>query len=162
MSRSRPNPNSHVCCVFTLLSIYLLSRGVTLTSSSHSQDCVWRSKLRQSLAFLLLQANELEATASITNHMPHQRRTGTASARSRAKRNRGKESRITLGSKKARTTMPSGSSCQQSSQKLITNRKRSAKTLSEPLQSHLTLEQAFNKPSKKAQKRRKKIIICYL
>ena len=38
---------------------------VTLTSSSYSQDCVSRNELRRSLAFSLLQANELESPASM-------------------------------------------------------------------------------------------------
>ena len=60
MSSSLPRQqNGFDCGVFTLFSIYLLSRGVALTSTSYSQETLTKRKIRQSLAFLLLEANEL-------------------------------------------------------------------------------------------------------
>ena len=46
------------CGVFTLFSINLLSRGVALTSTSYSQKTLTKRKIRQSIAFLLLEANK--------------------------------------------------------------------------------------------------------
>ena len=62
MSSSSPRQlNGCDCGVFTLFSIYLLSRGVALTSTSYSQETLTKRKIRQSLVltFLLLEANEL-------------------------------------------------------------------------------------------------------
>ena len=60
MSSSSPRQRNGVDCgVFTLFSIYLLSRGVALTSTSYSQKTLTERKIRQSIAFLLLEANEL-------------------------------------------------------------------------------------------------------
>ena len=60
MSSSSPRQQNGVDCgVFTLFSIYLLSRGVALTSTSYSQKTLTERKIRQSIAFLLLEANEL-------------------------------------------------------------------------------------------------------
>ena len=59
MSSSSPRQrNGFDCGVFTLFSIYLLSRGVALTSTSYSQDTLTKRKIRQSIAFLLLDANQ--------------------------------------------------------------------------------------------------------
>ena len=66
MSSSLPRQtNGDDCGVFTILSIYLLSRGVQLSCSSYSQSCVVTRQLRQSIAFALLQANERAPSSSV-------------------------------------------------------------------------------------------------
>ena len=61
--------NGDDCGVFTILSIYLQSRGVQLLRSSYSQLCVTMRQLRQSIAFALLQANEFAPSSSVRNHL---------------------------------------------------------------------------------------------
>ena len=47
MSSSLPRQtNGDDCGVFTILSIYLLSRGVQLSCSTYSQSCIERRQLR--------------------------------------------------------------------------------------------------------------------
>ena len=68
MSSSSPRQiNGDDCGVFTILSIYLLSRGVQLSRSSYSQACVVTRQLRRSIAFALLQANEQAPSSSVWN-----------------------------------------------------------------------------------------------
>jgi len=85
-----------------------------------------------------------------------------AAAQARAKRKRRRESRLVTGNTTTSTETGGRSQLAHPRAEAANNRKRSAKSLTENHQAHLTLEQAFNKPSKKARKRSKKIIICNL
>ena len=70
MSSSSPKQtNGDDCGVFTIFSIYLLSRGVQLSRSTYSQSCIERRQLRRSIAFALLQANERAPSSSVRHHL---------------------------------------------------------------------------------------------
>ena len=173
MSSSSPRQlNGNDCGVFTILSIYLQSRGVQLSRSSYSQLCVTMRQLRRSIAFALLQANEQAPSSSVRNLLgaspavplpegiSRKRQAGIAAARAKKKRRR--KCRAPLGSAKA-TAPTSGQQLQnQPPQDTLTNRKRKAKSLTDNTHSHLTIMQALHQPKKRARKRSKKIIICYL
>ena len=171
-SQSPKQENGDDCGVFTILSIYLLSQGVQLSRSSYSQACITSRQLRRSIAFALIQANELTPTSSVTTHFraaPTNPVSGTinrkrraAAAQAKAKRKRRRELRLVTGKTAATTETGGRPRLTHPWEEAVNNRKRSAKSLTDKHQAHLTLEQAFNKPSKKAQKRSKKIIICHL
>ena len=67
-SQSPKQENGDDCGVFTILSIYLLSRGVQLSRLSYSQTFVTLRQLRRSIAFSLLQANEMTPASLVANY----------------------------------------------------------------------------------------------
>ena len=65
-SRDLPRQeNTYDCGLFTMISIYLMSRGVQLQYSSYDQFGVSSRQLRRSIAFVLVQAIELVPTVSV-------------------------------------------------------------------------------------------------
>ena len=173
MSSSSPRQlNGDNCGVFTILSIYLLSRGVQLSCSSYSQSCVVTRQLRRSIAFALLQANERAPSSSVRNLLgappgaplpegiSRKRLAGIAAARAKKKRRR--TCRASPGGATATAPVRSQQSQHQPPRDTLTDRKRKAKSLTDNPQSQLTIMQALCQPKKRARKRSKKIIICYL
>ena len=173
MSSSSPKQtNGDDCGVFTILSIYLLSRGVQLSRSSYSQSCVVTRQLRRSIAFALLQANERAPPSSVRNLLgappgaplpegiSRKRQAGIAAARAKKKRRR--TCRVIPGGAKATAPVSSQQPHHQPPRDTLTDRKRKAKSLTDNPQSQLTIMQALCQPKKRARKRSKKIIICYL
>ena len=159
-SQSPKQENGDNCGVFTILSIYLLSRGVQLSRSSYSQACLTSRKLRRSIAFALLQANELAPASSVVNHfsaaptIPVSHtincKRQAAATQAKAKRKWRRESRLVTGKTTATTETGGRTRLTHPREKAVNNRKRSAKSLTDNHQAHLTLEQGFKKPSKKA------------
>ena len=59
LSRHSPRQqNDYDCGVFTMVSIYLSSRGVTLSNETYDQHYVTSANLRYNLALALLKVNE--------------------------------------------------------------------------------------------------------
>ena len=56
--------NTYDCGVFTLVSMYLLSRGLELSSSTYDQQSIYRRKVRLCIAHLILQKNQLQEGAT--------------------------------------------------------------------------------------------------
>ena len=68
-SREAPKQlNTYDCGMFTLLTIYLNSRGVPISRLMYDQHCVDAQRLRRSIAFLFIRDNELLTASSIMNH----------------------------------------------------------------------------------------------
>ena len=61
--------NTYDCGVFTLVSMYLLSRGLELTSSTYDQQSIYRRKVRLCIAHLILQKNQLQEGATAVWHL---------------------------------------------------------------------------------------------
>ena len=151
---------------------YLLSRGVQLSRSSYSQSCVVTRQLRRSIAFALLQANERAPSSSVRNLLgappgapppegiSRKRQAGIAAARAKKKRRR--TCRVIPGGAKATAPVSSQQPQHQPPRDTLNDRKRKAKSLTDNPQSQLTIMQALCQPRKRARKRSKKIIICYL
>ena len=173
MSRHSPRQrNGNDCGVFTLLSIYLLSRGVRLTKNSYSQLCVTTRKLRRSIAFALLQANELAPVAPtgsaglarprapLPREVARKRKARTTAARAGKRRRR--EEEATAG--KAKVTTSEARRHRQDGTPLdaLTNRKRQAKSLADNPSTQMTIEKFLHQSRKKARKRSTRRIICYL
>ena len=158
--------------MFTILSIYLLSRGVSLSSDSYSQTCVMTSKMRRSIAFALLQANELVPVAPVGGSLSarpavplprgvaRKRRARTTAARA-GKRSR-REGKATAGKTKVVTPGAGRQRQNRPPPDGLANRKRDAKSLADNPSKQLTIEQSLHQSRKKARKRGKKMIICYL
>merc|ERR1712115_584028 len=118
------------------------------------------------------QANEMTPASLVANHFRAEpttpvsvtinRKRKAAAAQARAKRKRRRESPLVTGKTTATTERGGRTRLAHPRAEAVNNRKRSAKSLTDNHQAHLTLEQAFTKPSKKARKRSKKIIICNL
>ena len=174
MSSSSPRQTNGVDCgVFTILSIYLLSRGVQLSRSTYSQSCIERRQLRRSIAFALLQANERAPISSVRQHLgvppggplpesiarKRRARFDAACAQRRKRRRTGCD--LTDG---AKTSAHTGKHHPQHRprQNTLNDRKRNAKSLTDNSHSQLTIAQTLHQPKKRARKRCKKIIICYL
>ena len=61
--RSRQAPaqeNTYNCGVFTIVSIYLLSRGLELTSTTYNQQAIYLRKVRVGIAHIILSRNQLQ------------------------------------------------------------------------------------------------------
>ena len=173
MSRHAPRQrNGNDCGVFTILSIYLLSKGVSLAKNSYSQECVTTRKLRRSIAFALLQANELAPVAptgsaglarpraTLPREVTRKRTARTTAARAGKRRRReedaaaGKAKVTTSGARRHRQdgTPPDA----------LVSRKRNAKSLADNPSAQMTIEKALHQSRKKARKRSTRRIICYL
>ena len=59
--RSRQAPaqeNTYDCGVFTIVSIYLLSRGLELASTTYNQRAIYSRKVREGIAHIILSRNQ--------------------------------------------------------------------------------------------------------
>ena len=69
-SRDSPRQEStYDCGLFTMILIYLMSRGVQLQRSLYNQFGVSSRQLRRSIVFVLVQANKLLPTVSVARHI---------------------------------------------------------------------------------------------
>ena len=90
--------NTYNCGVFTLVSMYLLSRGLVLSSLMYDQQFIYRRKVRLCIAHLILQKNQLQEGAT---GLPPMRSARTPRKRptnpncTRKKSCRGNETRMT-------------------------------------------------------------------
>ena len=89
--------NNDDCGIFTLVSIYLLSKGMELTSMTYDQDTIYRRKVRLSIAHIILQRNQIPPgeTTLPPRAAGASRRRPTTSAQSKKRSRRGNESRMT-------------------------------------------------------------------
>ena len=157
--KSRDSPrqeNMYDCRLFTMISIYLMSRGVQLQRSSYDQFGVSSRQLRQTIAFVLVQANEPSPTVSVAPHITSRQRVTAAQAYFKRKQRR--ESWMVPGGKKAGTDAGPTLRFLCTTHKPLVNRKRRAKSLTDRHHTQLTLYQSLGRHSKKAQKRGKEII----
>ena len=167
MSRHSPRQrNGDDCGVFTILSIYLLSRGVSLSKNSYSQTCVTTRKLRRSIAFALLQANELAPVAPVGGSLSarpaiplprgvaRKRKARTTAARA-GKRSR-KEGKATAGKAKAVTPGAGQQRQNRPPPDGLANKKRDAKSLADNPRTQLTIMQSLHQSRKKARKEAKR------
>ena len=101
-NRSRSSPlqtNDYDCGVFTMLSIYLSSRGVALSRETYDQQYVEASNLRHNLALALLRVNEEADPTDSQSRLPFQR-----AATSKASSKRRCEHKVCVGNKCIQTT----------------------------------------------------------
>ena len=149
MTRHSPmQENDDDCGVFTILSIYLISRGVRLQRSSYNQNIVTNRKLRRCIALALMKCNEISAPGALDDFVTRQRRSATTS--SRWKKRKRKETRLTAGKCKVRRDSNSLFLSPNQTDGLPVNRKRSAKSLSDRPRTQLTIDQMLQQPPKKA------------
>ena len=90
--------NTYDCGVFTLVSMYLLSRGLELSSSTFDQQTIYRRKVRLCIAHLILQKNQLQEGATGLLPMrsartPRRRPSNPTGARKKSRR--GNKTRMT-------------------------------------------------------------------
>ena len=132
-SRHAPKQrNTTDCGVFTLLSIYLASRGVDLRRSSYTQEAVYDLRMRRSIALALMKANDLPPAGSVAHYFTRVSMTQPGACASRSTRSRKRrrvESRVAVGSSKVRDdTSPRRESTVEEGRM---NRKRTAKSLAD-------------------------------
>ena len=89
--------NNDDCGIFTLVSIYLLSKGMELTSMTYDQNTIYRRKVRLSITHIILQRNQIPPgeTTLPPRAAGASRRRPTTSAQSKKRSRRGNESRMT-------------------------------------------------------------------
>ena len=69
LSRYAPKQRNNTDCgVFTMLSIYLVSRGVNLKRSSYTQEAVDAQRMRRSIALALMKANDTPPEGSVAHY----------------------------------------------------------------------------------------------
>ena len=154
--RSRHAPkqqNGTDCGVFTLLSIYLASRGVVLQRSTYTQEAVYDCRMRRSIALALMKANDTPPENSVANYFtripaPHRGACASRSARSRKRRR--VESRVAVGSSRIRDSAVHQSETSPGKETL--NKKRSAKSLANSRKRKITIAQMLRQPPKRARK----------
>ena len=151
--RSRNSPkqlNTHDCGLFTMLTIYLNSRGVEIKRTMYDQDCVDKQKLRGAVASLFVRDDEMGARSSLTSFLA-----GHAPGRSGRNKRKSGGTQQKSGSaapdekkKKARTV--------DTSQPLQVkgNKKRTAKSLAEDGRRQLTLDQIMLVPARRAKRKK--------
>ena len=99
MTRYSPKQrNDDDCGVFTILSIYLISRGVQLQRTTYDQQSVMERKLRQMIVLSLIKCNDFPTPGEIDNLIVSERRSTTTA--SRYKKRKKSESRLTVGKSK--------------------------------------------------------------
>ena len=121
--------NGDDCGVFTLLSIYLLSRGVQISRSTYDQHIVTHHMLRRSIASALMKASDITPAGSVASDWTRPRRTTNPSAGS--KKRKREESRVARGKSKLRKDLKHPHNSKARTKASLINRKRSAKSLSE-------------------------------
>ena len=136
--------------MLTILSIYLLSRGVQVSWLTYNQHIVTYHQIRQNIVQALIKANDITRASSVLNHMAHRQRPAVTS-KTLAKRKR-KISHIIPSRKIIKTESSAFSASNQLTEGSLVNRKRSTKSLSEMLQ----------QPKKRTKKRCKEVILNLL
>ena len=140
LSRHSPRQqNDYDCGVFTMVSIYLSSRGVTLSNETYDQHYVTSANLRYNLALALLKVNEEPDPSS-----PQTRLGFSRTARSqKSQRKRRRDSRVSKGGKRIRTESSSSDGHHTPQATPILNRKRTAKSLTDNDPTQRSIRQMF-------------------
>jgi len=144
--------NGYDCGVFTMISSYLLARGVQLARDTYDQEYVDSNNLRHNLALALLNINELPDPVSGQPRLQFQPPTSNPSRRKRKRSKRG-----AVGSKRPRTNLNRIEDHAPSHDTPLLNRKRTAKSLTDtdPSQRSLTDLWTNTRPPKKKKKKGK-------
>ena len=138
--------------LFTILSIYLASRGVNLRRSTYTQEVVDTHCMRRSIALALMKSNDTPPEGLVAHYFTRVPATHRATGAARTSRNgkrRRVESRVVVGSSKVQSsaTFQSGSE----SEARILNRKRTARLLADGRIRQRTMDQMLDIPwSKRA------------
>ena len=156
VDKSREAPmqlNDYDCGLFTLLTIYLNSRGVPISRQMYDQHCVDAQRLRRSIAFLLIRDNELATASSIMQYTTRIRTRSSAAKGLRHNKRGRNQQQMVAGDKRIRTDNGEGLAppevqCPQSHGK-----KRSAKSLANSDPAQLTIEQCLKLPKKRAKRK---------
>ena len=138
--------NDFDCGVFTMLSIYLLSMGVTLSRSTYDQHIVTHQQLRRSIASALMKANDLAPEGSVLGYMSRQG--NTAASRSRRRKRKRDESRVVAGKGKLQKQSDGPARPPASTVDKLINKKRTAKSVSSTPKRSLTIAQLLLQPPK--------------
>ena len=148
LTRDTPKQrNCTDCGVFTILSIYLSSRGVNLQRSTYTQDAVDTLRMRRSIALALMKANDTPPEGSVARHFARAPATNRATGAARKPRNRKRkrvESRVAVGS--GNVTKPATPQSGTAGEESILNRKRSARSLADGRKRHRTVDQMLKIP----------------
>ena len=151
LSRNSPKQlNTHDCGLFTMLTIYLNSRGVDIKRTMYDQHCVDNQKLRGAVASLFVRDDEMAARSSLIAFLP-----GHAPERARRRKRKPGDTQHKTGGaasgekrKKART----GDTSQTPKDK--SSKKRTAKSLAEDGRRQLTLDQMMLVPARRAKRKK--------
>ena len=106
VDKSREAPmqlNDYDCGLFTLLTIYLNSRGVPISRQMYDQHCVDAQRLRRSIAFLFIRDNELATASSIMQHTTRIRTRSSAAKGLRHNKQGRNQQQMVAGGKRIRT-----------------------------------------------------------
>ena len=151
LSRNAPKQRNNTDCgVFTMLSIYLASRGVNLKRSTYTQEAVDTHRMRRSIALVLMKANDTPPEGSVAHYftrVPATHRANRAARKSRNGKRRRVESRVAVGSSnvKKSATCQSGSG----SEARLLNKNRTARSLADGRKRRQTIEQMLKIPRSK-------------
>jgi len=150
-SRMSPRQlNGYDCGVFTMVSSYLLARGVHLARDTYDQAYVDSINLRHNLALALLNINELPDPVSGQPRLQFQPPSSHPARRKRKRSKRG-----AVGSKRPRTNVNKIEDHTSNHDTPLLNRKRAAKSLTDadPSQRSLTDLWTDTRPPKKKKKK---------
>ena len=148
LSEQSPNQlNTYDCGIFTMLTIYLHSRGEKISRLMYTQQSIYDNKIRRAFAALFMRNNELPSLSSIQ----FQRPSGNSSESTRK--------RVDLTHDDAEETRQhkriNTGDTKQAKEGV---RKRSAKSISDPSQP--TLDQMFVPTARKKRKKEGELEIC--
>ena len=151
MSRYYPKQrNDDDCGAFTILSIYLISRGRQLQRTTYDQQSVIDRKLRQMIAHSLMKCNEWPDPGEVDSMIVSERHSTTTASRHRKRRK--SESRLTVGKSKVRKGYTGLFQSPLNREKSLDNRKRSARSLTDAQPTQRTIAQMLRQPPKRARK----------
>ena len=141
--------NTYDCGIFTMLTIYLHSRGVQISKLMYTQQSLYDNKIRRAFAALFMRNNELPSPSTIQFQRPSRRSSECTRKRVDLTQDDAedvrKNKRVKIGESDA-TQAKEGS------------RKRSPKSTSDP--SQLTLDQMFVPQARKKRKKEEQSEIC--
>ena len=153
-SREAPKQlNTYDCGMFTLLTIYLNSRGVPISRLMYDQHCVDAQRLRRSIAFLLIRDNELLTASSIMQHTTRIRTSSGVAKGLRHNKRRQNQQQMVTGGKKIRIDNGGSFVPPEAQRSQSQSKKRSAKSLADSDPSQPTIEQCLKLPKKKAKRK---------
>ena len=150
-TRQSPKQENDVDCgIFTILSIYLISKGVHLQRTSYDQHIVTQRKLQRTIVLSLIKSNEIPTPGVMNNFVIPERCNATTA--SRLKKRKKSESRLTVGKSKVQKGITGIFQSPSNLAKLLDNRKQAAKSLTDAQLKQRTIAQMLLQPPKKAKK----------
>ena len=155
MSRQAPaQENTYDCGVFTIVSIYLLSRGLELASTTYNQRAIYSRKVREGIAHIILSRNQRQTgEGSSPSTVLGTTRRRPVAARDGQKRRRRSDSRmVPSGTRQLAALLTSHGNAAPSTHP---SNKRSAASLAEERGSGNPTSQRLVPPAKKRKKRRR-------